>query len=243
MKKHLSVFGLFARSSIYKVIGILAFLLIAEVGLFGVALARDLSEDYTARFEHFVEISHVDLCLGVAFILITVVLCLPGTEFGSKVGYTIQRLSVSERTVFYYQAVFNTLTYILLWAFQIGVLYALGLWYCISVPADAINNQSVFLAFYRNDFMHTILPLSEVMLWIRNFLLIISLSVASAEFPYIQRRKKHSTFIVPIAIFILLFFVTGIGNVENITASIIIFIIVVCKTLYDIYHKEDSYDK
>ena len=34
MKKYLSVFGLFARSSVYKVLGIAGFLCILETGLF-----------------------------------------------------------------------------------------------------------------------------------------------------------------------------------------------------------------
>lgn len=242
MKKHLSVFGLFARSSIYKVLGIMGLMCIAEIGLFAFAFVRELSADYIGRFEHYVEVSHIDLCLAVGFLLITFVLCLPGTEFGSKVGYTIRRLSISERAVFYYQAAFNTIAYILLWAVQIGILYGLSLWYTAAVPSTFVNNHSIFLAFYRSDFMHTILPLSEVMLWIRNFLLIVSLGFASAEFPYIQRRKKYSTFIVPISIYMLLFFVTGIGIVENIVISVGLFVIVAAKTLYDIYHKEDSYD-
>lgn len=243
MKKHLSVFGLFARSSIYKVLGILGLMCIAEVGLFAFLFAGELSADPIGRFEHYVGISHMDLCFAAAFLLITFVLCLPGTEFGAKVGYTIRRLSVSERAVFYHQAAFNAVAYILLWAVQVGLLYGFGLWYTASAPADTVNHHSVFLAFYRDDFMHTVLPLSEGMLWIRNFLLILSLGLASAEFPYIQRRKKYSAEIAVVAIYMLLFFVTGIGITENIVIAIGLFVTVTAKALYDLYHKEDSYDQ
>lgn len=243
MKKYLSVFGLFAQSSIYKILGIISLMVLAETGLFAYAFVPELSSESVSRFEHYIGISHIDLCLAVAFILITVVICLPGTEFGSKVGYTLRRLSVSEKAVFFCQAIFNTISYLILWAVQVGILYAFSLWYTMKTPIEFVNNQSIFLAFYRSEFLHTILPLSEVMLWIRNILLFISLGFASAEFPYIQRRRKHSPFIVPLSIFMLLFFVTGIGGVENIVSSIFLFVIVVCKSLYDIYHKEESYDK
>ena len=243
MKKYLSVFGLFAQSSIYKTLGIILLMILAETGLFAYAFVPDLSSESVSRFEHYIGLSRIDLCLAAAFILITVVLCLPGTEFGSKVGYTLRRLSVSEKAVFFCQVIFNTISYLILWAVQVGILFAFSLWYTMKTPIEFVNNQSIFLAFYRSEFLHTILPLSEVMLWIRNILLVISLGFASAEFPYIQRRRKHSPFIVPLSIFMLLFFITGIGVVENIVASIFLFVIVVCKSLYDIYHKEESYDK
>jgi len=243
MKKYLSVFGLFAQSSIYKILGIILLMILAETGLFAYAYIPTMSSEGIGRFEHYIDTSHINLCLAAAFILITVILCLPGTEFSSKVGYTLRRLSVSEKAVFFCQAIFNTISYLILWAVQVGILYAFSLWYTMKTPIEFVNNQSIFLAFYRSEFLHTILPLSEVMLWIRNILLFISLGFASAEFPYIQRRRKHSPFIVPLSIFMLLFFVTGIGGVENIVSSIFLFVIVVCKSLYDIYHKEESYDK
>lgn len=243
MKKHLSVFGLFARSSIYRVLGILGLMCVAEIGLFTLKFAGEASAEYVGRFEHYIGISRIELCLGIAFVLITASLCLTGTEFGSRVGYTIRRLQISERAVFYHQAIFNSVVYILLWAVQIGLLYGLSAWYTATVPSEFANNQSIFLAFYRDSFLHTLLPLSEVMLWIRNLLLVITLGFASAEFPFIQRRKRYSTFIVPVVIYLLLFFICGVGAVENIVFSILLFVIVVSKALYDIYHKEESYDK
>ena len=243
MKKHLSVFGLFARSSVYKVLGILGLMCLSEISIFALKFSREPLAEYVGRFEHYINISHLTICLGIAFVLITIILCLPGTEYGSKVGYTIRRLRLSERAVFYYQAVFNLVMYILLWAVQIGLLYGLSLWYTAAVPTKFTNNQAIFLAFYRDNFLHTILPLSEVMLWIRNFLLIIALGFASAEFPYIQRRKGYGILIALVVIFVLIFFITDIGMVKNIIFSIVLFIIVVCKTLYNIYHKEDFYDK
>lgn len=243
MKKHLSLFGLFARSSIYKVLSILGLMCVAEIVLFASKFAGEASAEYVGRFEHYVGVSRLEIIFGLTFVLITVILCLPGTEFGSKVGYTIRRLQINERAIFFHQAIFNSVVYILLWSVQIVLLYGFSIWYSSTVPPQFANNQSIFLAFYRDSFLHTVLPLSEVMLWIRNLLLVIALGFASAEFPFIQRRKKYSTFIVPVAIYTLLFFACDVGAVENIAFSILLFVIVVSKSLYDIYHKEESYDK
>lgn len=243
MRKQLSVLGLIARSSVYKVLGIIVLMCLAEFGLFALEFAGKVSAEFVSGFQFYIEQSNIDICLAIVFVLITLVLCLTGTEYSSMVGYTLQRLSISEKAVFYYQTAYNTVIYFLLWAVQIALIYAFGIWYSNTVSSEFANNLSIFLSSYRSDFLHSLLPLSDITLWIRNFLLIISLGIASAEFPYIQRRKKYSVFIVFVVVFVLFFFVTGIGTIENFVFSVLLFVIVIIMAFYDIYHKEDSYDK
>lgn len=243
MKKYLSVFGLFARSSVYKVLGIAGFLCILETGLFLIQTSGISSAQSISRFERYVDMSRPYIWLAAAFILITFVLCVPGSEFGSKTEYTIRRLSVSERAVFYCQAAYNTAVYMFLWAVQVFLLYVFGLWYMYKAPPELVGSLSVFLAFYRDSFMHSVMPLSDIMLWIRNFLLIVSLGFASAQFPYLHRRKKNSVFIVFASVFTLLCFVTDTGNTDNFIFSVILFIITALKTVSDIYRREESYDE
>lgn len=42
MKKYLSVFGLFAQSSIYKILGIILLMILAETGLFAYAYSHNV---------------------------------------------------------------------------------------------------------------------------------------------------------------------------------------------------------
>ena len=125
MKKYLSVLGLFARCSIYKFLWISLVLCLSEISLFFLNFHGKYNENYVARFEFFVDKSHLDVCLAISFILVTFILCIPGTELGSKVGYTLQRLSISEKAVFYHQAAFNAMIFVFLWALQMGLLFIL----------------------------------------------------------------------------------------------------------------------
>ncbi len=48
-------------------------------------------------------------------------------------------------------------------------------------PMDR-SAQSLFLAFWRNDFLHSLLPLAEVSRWIRNGLMILAMGLVTAFF-------------------------------------------------------------
>ena len=72
MKKHLSIFGLFARSSIYKIIGILSLLSIVESSLFALHFTKDiLSKESIRRFELYISYGKLNICLAISFVLIT----------------------------------------------------------------------------------------------------------------------------------------------------------------------------
>lgn len=242
MKKHLSVFGLFARSSVYKVLGTMLAACAAQVALFIMKYSAEPDEIYVDRFESYIEKSHAYLLFCAALILITLLLCLPGTEYRSKVGYTLRRLSISERAVFLHQAAFNIIVYIVFWAVQVTLVFALSIYYNATVPAKFVSNQSVFLAFYRSSFLHSLLPLSDILLWIRNILLFAALGFAAAVFTYNQRRKKFGVTAIALAVYILLFFSRGIGDISNCIITIIISALVIAHSIYTVSQKEDSYD-
>lgn len=242
MKKHLSVFGLFARSTIYKVLGVLALMCGIEIVLFAKKYSEAGAPEYVARLETYIDISAIDVCFAAAFVLITVILCLPGTEYRTKVSYTLQRLSVSESGVFFHQAGYNSLIYLLLWSVQLVVIYGISLYYDAVVPAAFANNQTTFLAFYRSSFMHTLLPLSDVLLWIRNFFLAAAMGSVSADFSYKQRRKKFGISAAVMVIYILLFFSRGIGDTFHCGVAIVLSCIVIGQMAYTVFHREESYD-
>lgn len=245
MKKHLSVFGLFVRSSIYKVIGILLIMCALEILLFHTELKGALS-DYNSESEHntFAQLENIfsdsiaPWCFALAFALITVALCLTGTEYKSKTGYTLRRLSVSEKHVFFYQALCNFFMYFLLWATQAALCYILSLYYINSSPEAFLGNQTVFLAFYRSKFLHAVLPLSNALLWVRNFLLIIALSLSSAEFPFKQRRKSFSVTIIALCVYCIAFFSREIGDIFSIVTVLIVSIAVTAEMLYTVFYWE-----
>lgn len=248
MKKHLSVFGLFARSSIFKVLVILLSMSIIEIAAFYFEL-QDAITSYQAlgsnglkmvSLEKIIDLSAINVYFRVALVLMTVVLCLPGCSFKSNTSYTLRRLSVSERATFASQSVYNLLAYMILFAVQISVAFALSQYYVISVPAECVSNQTVMLAFFRNDFLHSLLPLDEIGLWIRNVLLIVTLGLAVAEFPYKQRRKKFSATAIAIAMYIVVFFDRGIGDISHLVETVIVVSIILIEICYGLFAKEAS---
>lgn len=186
MKKHLSVLMLFVRSTLYKVLALLALLAGAQAVLFHLSMGRQAAMGLSAVIEG----SYIQWVFGVIFLLVTVVLCRPGCDYGSRQGYTLRRLSVSEKWVFGWQALCNTGMYLLLWAAEAGILLALSQYYISGVSSDMVSGQTLFLATWQNLFFHGLLPLEDTTRWLANGWMCLCLGITSAGFPYRQRRRK-----------------------------------------------------
>ena len=189
MKRYLSVFMLLVRSSLYKVLAVLAAMAGVQTGLFVWAARRQA--DYLdgflleAAFVH----SGALIIFGAAAAVITLLLCAVGCDGAARSGYTLRRLQVSEKTVMLLQWGSNCVLYLLLWGAQLAV--ALGLcrvW--AEMWPGLVNQQTVFLAFWRSEFLHPLLPLQDTGLWLRNAVAVVTLGAAAAVYPYRQRRGK-----------------------------------------------------
>ncbi len=214
MREHLSVLMLMARSTIYKVLGIFFLMAAAQVGLFYLTLNRALAmESHT--IEQIFRQSRIPWIFALAFLLITALLCLTGTEYGGRQGYTLRRLSIPEKNVFLWQALYNTCCFFLLWAVQLFIVLALCPLYIEKADPAAVSQQTVFLAFYRNDFLHTLLPLADISRCIRNVFLVLGLGISSAYFPFCQRRDQTSAQIIILTIMAFIFFSPGMGALGN----------------------------
>ena len=239
MKKHLSVFALFARSSIYKLLLILLAVSALETAAFTRVLNRSLDASaaisYSAGIQQLEGVfsdSGMALFLFCAFVAFSIVLALPGTELSSRSGYTLRRLSVSEAEVFFLQALFNLFAYILLYATHSALSLLLCRLYVNAAPDWLVGNQTVFLAYYRSGLLHALLPLSDITLWLRNSFLFIALSFAAALFPLRQRRKSFNTALPLCVIYTAVFFRQGIGNIANCAVTAVLMIAVSSYAIY-----------
>ena len=244
MKKHISVFGLFARSSIFKVLGILLLMCAVEATVFYFELQGAL-EAFEATgsmisLERTFAMAATNVYFRLALVLVTVVLCLPGCRFKSEPGYTLCRLSVSESATFLHQAAYNALVYVMLIAAQLVAVFAMACYYVAVAPAELVSNQTVTLAFYRSDFLHSLLPMEDVALWIRNGLLVVSLGIAAAEFPYKQRRHKFSAAAMAMVTYTIVWFEQSIGRPGQTVVTLIIFLIVISEVAYSLAKKEEE---
>lgn len=196
MKKYASILTLASRPTLYKLILLLIATAVVESALF----MNRLSEDALYSLESIMTHSHVALVSGISFLILCIILCTANLELsGSKVSYTLQRLSIKEETTTVLWGLYNMLCLVLFWAAQLGISLFLCHLYIQATDPIYINDQTVFLAFYRNNFLHALLPLSEKTLWYRNAALIISLGTAMTLFSYHQRRGEKGILIFILA--------------------------------------------
>ena len=245
MKKHLSVFGLFTRSSVYKVLLILIAMCAVQSLCFymevqdAVAAYEAIGADM-ASLEKVFEKAAVSVYFRVALVLVSVAICLPGCAFKSNTGYTVGRLSVSERAAFFWQAAYNMLAYWLLLAVQLVTVFGLARYYVAAVPDEFVSNQTIMLAFYRNSFLHSLLPMEDIGLWIRNGLLVLSLGMACAEFPYRQRRHKFSATAIALVSYTIVYFDQSIGKLVYAISSGVIALVIIGEVIYMLTRKDEE---
>lgn len=207
MKKHLSVIGLFCRSTIYRLLGVSVLAIAAEIILF--VLAMKNNPDY--GIEMLISTAYIPVVFLLWFMLFTVVLVLPGCDFKSCSAYTFRRLRISEKAVFVCQSIYNAVCYLMLLCIQIVAAYGLCMIYTHFAPAELLSGHTVFLAFYRSDFLHSILPLQEGVRWGLMAIAVLSMGICSADFPYMNRRGSFGFVTVANAVIVAGFFVKELG--------------------------------
>ncbi|MEA4921125.1 MAG: hypothetical protein VB078_09415 [Clostridiaceae bacterium] len=202
MKQYLSALSLAVRATIYKVSGVIFLMGACQYLLFSRSLASAEAtwSQYSQQFaslEELISNSRAPLLFYIGFLAVCAILCLNGTEFwGSRSGYTIQRLSISEKKLHIAWAIYYSLCFFLFLCLQLAVTYGLGMIYMASPLGKMSGNQTLFLAFYRSPFLHSLLPLAETSRAIRNVILCIALGISASSFSYLQRRdRKYGTMI------------------------------------------------
>lgn len=248
MKKHLSVLGLFARQTLLPVLGVLIFVSGIQWISFQLNLRRALTAYAADVGEAFPQLevllprSAVYAYFALGYLLITALLCLSNCQFRAQTGYTLRCLSVGERAVFLWQWLYNALIYLLLWLWQVILSYGLCLYYLSAAPMDAVGTQTLFLAFWRSEFLHALLPLTDIALWIRNGFLLIALSLAAAIFPYRQRRGKYSGSAIALVPYVLITFERGIAEWQSTALAVTVAFMVLAEAIGGVWLADEDKD-
>ena len=227
MKKHSSVFMLMARSTIYRVMGLLILMAVAEGGLFWLRLQQG-AIDGNFSLEAIISESRLSWACAAFFLFVNVILSWGSYTISD--AYTAARLSVSGKAVYLWQCIYNSLCYLLFWMVQILIGIGLCLVYEAMAPAEFVSNQTVFLAFYRSNFLHSFLPFEDTWVWVRNILLVVALGICSSRVPGKNRKIGIGSCFLIAATGV--FFVQGIGEaVALIIAAIVCAVPAVVKAL------------
>jgi len=250
LKKHLSVLMLMSRGTIFKILPIILAVAIIQICMFCFALDSSIEsfadvlpgEQYpdSVTLDGVFHSSHIEWVFLAAFLGISALIMMNGCNISSKQGLTLQRLRISERSVFIWQAVYNSAVYFILLVSELITVLIMCVIYTSKV--DVIGPQTVFLAFYRADLPHSLLPLAEISRTLRNIFLVIGLGITTAFFPYKQRRGGISKCAPVLAALTVVNFISETGGYASDFIIIVFSMITVGVSLFGVYLEEEDYE-
>ncbi|MBR3767786.1 MAG: hypothetical protein IKL10_06060 [Clostridia bacterium] len=229
MKKHISVFSLIARESIYRIFFVWLLSAGVQITVF-LSVLKNLKEDYIPSLTQIIDKSYINVFFFVTIIAVAVFLCKTGMQFNSKTGYTLRRLLISEKAVFGWQCLYNIIMLMLTWLLEVVLCFMLLKIGTNLLPEEFITNQSIYLAFYQTQFIQNLFAGRDIARIIRNILTVISLGVSFAAFSYQWRRGKK-WLVAPFATAVLLFYVMNISELGYDIASIFAMLIILFSSL------------
>jgi len=240
MKKYTSVLALHIRSTFYKILLVFA-------GLFGIQFflltqkmhqyldSWNRNHEIYMSLDVLIDESRIHLVFLAAFLFITLILTLHGFEFKEKISYTIRRLSIPEKEYFLIQGFYGSIIYLLLFLMELAIIAVFSCYYTRMVPEAFYSNQTLFLTFYTNDFLHSLLPLEEMVRVVRNILLIFTFGYTAAYQSYSQRRGRKQWMLLLLTFLTVLNFKsalgTFIGDAFLICICAVVLIIIGCNIL------------
>ncbi len=215
MKKQLSVFALHARAALGRLALVLLGMLTldaAAYALFGLCMYPP-----SLTGSALVTALRVVFSLGLLVCQLLLAACF-GT--GSRYGYTIRRLQVSESQVLLWSSVCNALCFACVWCVQVmGAIGAAALHAADARYAEGA--QGIFVDLYRSDFLHGLLPLADGYLWVRNVVFVLALGVLTAYMQLGLRRKNGGRRLALVVLTGLMLLVLPVGFGSGRTAGLL----------------------
>lgn len=239
MNRHVSILMWLARTSFWKLLLLIGASVAAQTLWFFLVL----SGNPLVSLEELAGSGALAVPFGLCFLLVSVLLSVTGCEMGTRSGYTLRRLSVSERTVFVWQWGYNSVCFWLLWLTELLTAFALCVFYTAKADPSQVSEQTIFLAFYRNTLLHALLPLEDVFFWVRNLLFGIAAGAASAVLSYRQRRGRLGWETAAVCATLLFAFPGELGEWEWSVIALFLLAILLLEICVFVWGKEERTDE
>ena len=228
-----SVLMLACRRSLYKTLTVSLGCCIVQIAAFFIALnsGADAAPELTFAA------ARAGLIGSAGFAALCAVLAMRGGAGGSKQDYTVRRLRVSPRRVLVLSAIANGAMLLIFWAMQALTLLALCQEFMVLRP-EGSSVQTVFLAFYRDGYLHGILPMADVGRWLRNIALLPGLALCLSCFSA-RRRRGHWGLAAPFLAAVVIFtFSSEMGSTGTDVALILLTLCVSGGAVYGLWGDE-----
>lgn len=187
MRKHLSVLSLWWSMSWRLLLGVTVGMALGE-GLYFAWSWQSLAGTGELSLDRL--LSPMGRSVFIGFLLLFASLTGLGFQRRSRVRYTLDRLRVRPESAVMWHWACIALCLLILWAAQAAILLALCALYCHLAGPDGITAQTVFLAVYRIDALHDLLPLASWDGWLRGAVSLLLLSMAPACAAHFDQHKR-----------------------------------------------------
>lgn len=155
MKKHFSVFALWAQGVFWHALAVIGLMAAAELLAFRVGLGR-VADGAVNNFIQLTKFCRLSLIFSVALGVLTVRLLI-GVPSGEL---ALGKLGISGRWAALWQAAVNFAWLVILWASQAALVLVGFALYAKTAP-QAVNGQSLVIAAYNSPFLHMVFPLRD----------------------------------------------------------------------------------
>ena len=230
--EYTSIMALAARSAMPILLPLWAVGMLLQVGLF-------LWNQDIGRIDLIMEESRISLVFSIMLILTMEVLSILGRDKSGQLGYTLSRLSVSQRKIHCIWAGCYALCFFLLWAMELVLMVGLSQWF---VMQNDGGSQAIFLSFYSNDFLHALLPLDEWSIWLRNIVMMCYMGVTASYLSYVSRRSGRGVWATVILYILVMNFPIALGGLASSVIDITVMAVVMV-VMYIIVVNENVYDE
>lgn len=186
MKKAIALFSMITSQCIGKVLTVLTLLTAGNAAIYFLGLGKR-----TARLSSVTDSIFLFAVFLVAFFVLSGILY---RQLGNRNGhqsYFLDRLRLRKGTVFWNQALYNSLCYFLLFAVEALCLLAMSQITVNRFP-ERYNHQSVVVACYQSTLLHTVFPLSNWLGWLTNGVICVGLGIFTARASDLGRKGKRS---------------------------------------------------
>ncbi len=183
MRKHLSVFMLYNRLVLYRLLAVIA--VSGVLQLMGV------------RYRLFPQSGLHDyyqtpcMLIFMAAFLATVIICIGDIGTKSRIGYTLKRLQISEASVLFWHCAAGMLAFLLLWLAQIAISFEV-ISLCRQQGAGTMGPQGIMLDVYRNIWLHSVMPLDDGWTLGRNIVFCVCAGISCASISLMYRHGEKS---------------------------------------------------
>ncbi len=245
MNKYLSVFYLAVKQSFRKILilWLISFIIQGALCLFS-AVSADLTVTPVITIEDLFDNVYIPLIFCLTLAVTAGFLTVSKKQTESKTAYTLRRLLVREKSVFYIRTAYNALVLFTFFILSLVFYFFVSCAVIKQLPENYFSSQAVYMSLYNYNFFHNLFAGRDILRIIRNILVIFSIAANLSADRFFRSRNS----IWAISYFSVLnagnLFAKG-ADMSNITVDILeitISAVLIFATVIGVHTKEKKYE-